>query len=604
MYPDFPSFHAHIEQHLQTRPSDAVSLLIEQGSDWVQQGYAQAIYDLIQQVKQRFPATPDLHLLEAQALLELARLDEAIDLLEQTQAWFDRLHRPDGELRCLLLLARIHHRQEDLDTARLFTEEAATFLQTHPLLPADLQADTFLSLARLAPDVGQLAQGLHFAQQALHFYAETRNQPGQFDALLLIALIARQIGHFQSATTHLNQAKRWRSNPDLPVNAWMSLSSAEAHNAWYQGDLPRARSVLESATPVVDQNPRSKFRVYLRLALANVLRGQGEFDRAEVLYQKTEALLTELDFPLFQIWIDANLGWLYILRGEYAQARRCLFHALETTDRGQAVSLNISLAVLYNLTERFTEASSLLRDGLHYYQTSGDELSVFALRFHMAYCYLQTDHPERAEEEIALALAWAERWNVDYFPLWWHPQVVAAVCAHAFAADLYPHMAERLLVKRLKEDALPALHRLESHPSPTVRRRVEDVLALVEVEPLSYLTQSGDAAVRQALNELLDEGHLLRQNLTGLAELLSTTRHSHKANPVLLATFGLYIHGSSRRQIAQCLDRSESTIRNYIGLIYERFGIDASDEARSERFLALRKAAVAAGYVRGGDADV
>jgi tetratricopeptide (TPR) repeat protein len=604
MYPGFTSFRSHIERYLQIRSPDATVLLIEHGPGWIQQGHAREVYDLLQQLKQQTPATPDLHLVEAQALLELAQLDEAIDRLEQTQAWFDRLHRPDGELHCLLLLARIHHRQEDLDTARLFTEEAAVFLHTHPLLPADLQADTYLCLARLSPNVGQLALGLHLAQQSLYFYAETRNQSGQFDATLLIALIARQIGHFQTATTYLNRAKRWHSRWNLPINSWLSLISAEAHSAWYQGDLSQARAILESAFPLVDQNPASKFRVYLRLTLANVLRGQGEFDRAEALYKETETLLSELDFPLFQIWVDANLGWLYILREDYAQARRCLFYALETTDRGQAVSLNMCLAVLYNLTERFTEASSLLRDGLHYYQTSGDELSVFALRFHLAYHYLQTDHPERAEEEIALALAWAELWNVDYFPLWWHPQMVAAVCAHAFAAGLYPHMAERLLVKRLKEDAIPALHRLESHASPTVRRRVEDVLALLEVELLSYLTKRGDNAVRHALNDLLNRGLLLHQTLPRLVHRLSTTRHSHKANPVLLATFGLYIHGSSRRQIAQRLDRSESTIRNYIGLIYERFGIDASDEARSERFLALRKAAVAAGYVRGGDADV
>jgi tetratricopeptide (TPR) repeat protein len=337
--------------------------------------------------------------------------------------------------------------------------------------------------------------------------------------------------------------------------------------------------------------------VYQRLVLANVLRAQGRYEEAEAMYAETEAVVEATHFGLFQVWVVANRGWLYLLQGNYTAARSAFFQALGTTDKGQAASFNASLAVLYLLSGRLAEAEDLLRRSLHFYQTSGDELSIFALRVHLAYLYLQRGQTERAEEEIALGLGWAAQWNVDYFPHWWHPKIVATVCVHALATDLHPSLAERILVTRLGEAAIPLLHTLETASSPAVRRRVEDVLALLDVQPLAHITETNDEAVRQVLDELLSSGKLRQQKLPQLARLLSTTRQSDKANPVLLATFGLYVHGSTRREIAQRLHLSETSIRNYIGEIYERFGLEDANGSRRARYLYLRRLAVEAGYV-------
>ena len=84
--------------------------------------------------------------------------------------------------------------------------------------------------------------------------------------------------------------------------------------------------------------------------------------------------------------------------------------------------------------------------------------------------------------------------------------------------------------------------------------------------------------------------------LERLARLFTTAQSKDTANPVLLATFGLYIHGASRGEIAQQLGRSESTIRNYITYIYECFDL-AHTGSRLRRRARLVEIARREGYI-------
>jgi tetratricopeptide (TPR) repeat protein len=585
------------EETLQSEPLDYPELLV-QGRALIDSGHAEALLASIQQVfAPGTPKSPDLRLLEAEARMTLGHLSEAILGLESVQMAFSDVERVDGELRCLLRLAQIYHALEDLAPAHLFTEEAVALLRAHPGLDPLLQADTYLALARLAPDIGQLSQGLHFAQEALHCYETAKHPRGQFDATMLISGMARQLGRLQMSQAHLTMAKRWLPHVAQRPSSHALILNAEAHQHWYQGNFGHAERILRQAIVEADATPQSKFCVYQRIVLANVLRAWGRYDEAEAMYAETEAVVEATHFGLFQVWVTANRGWLYLLQGNYTPARRSLFQALATTDKGQAASFNASLAVLYLLSGRLAEAEELLRRSLHFYQTSGDELSIFALRIHLAYLYLQTGQTERAEEEISLGLGWAAQWNVDYFPHWWHAKIVATVCVHALASELHPSLAERILVKRLGEAAIPILHTLETASSPAVRRRVEDVLSLLNVLPLEHITEIEDEPVRQVLTELFASGRLHQQKLPQLARLLSTTRQSDKANPVLLATFGLYVHGSTRREIAERLHLSETSIRNYITDIYEKFGLESKGGSRQVRYQQLCKLAAEAGYV-------
>lgn len=532
------------------------------------------------------------------SLLAAGDLSGALSHTEAARRAYNHVGSVVGELDACLLLGRIHHLREDLGSAVIYTEEVATLLRRYPGLPSEAQAKAYLGLARLAPDVGQLIQGLEFGQQALRHFGLSHNIDGQLDVMLLISALARQMGRFQMAAAYLGMA---RSHIQLSgQRAWTVAwhFNGEIHHHWYQGNFEIAANLGRRAVAHADEENLGKYQIYQRLALANVLRGLGKYAEAEACYQEADAVLLDVDFLLFRPWIEVNWAWLNVLTKDYATARQRIFRALATSDRGQAASFNTFLAALYSLTSRYADAEQLLRQSLQFYQTSGDELSIFALRCHLAYLHLQRDQIKLAEEEMTLAFDWAAEWNVDYYPHWWHPQIMSAVCAHAFVANLHAGLAERILVNRLGKEAISALQRLLRHPEPITRRRAADALSLLNMEFLNEILAAADGPVHGVLVELFANGRLQVQRLPDLAELLSTTRGEGIANPVLLATFGLYLDGLDRRSIAERLSRSEKTIRNYITLIYERFGLSVFGGPRRRRFQELHRLAVKVGFVR------
>jgi len=58
-----------------------------------------------------------------------------------------------------------------------------------------------------------------------------------------------------------------------------------------------------------------------------------------------------------------------------------------------------------------------------------------------------------------------------------------------------------------------------------------------------------------------------------LQQTLTTATQRKKPNPALIATFGLYIQRYDRVEIAEALDLSQSTVRNYITTLYEIFDL-------------------------------
>ena len=96
---------------------------------------------------------------------------------------------------------------------------------------------------------------------------------------------------------------------------------------------------------------------------------------------------------------------------------------------------------------------------------------------------------------------------------------------------------------------------------------------------------------KRVVEQLLREGKLDRTHFPRLQAELRTSDHFRTPNPTLVATFGLYLNGATREEIAEALGCSMLTIRNYISLIYHHFGV-ATDQglgghARRQQLLAI-----------------
>ncbi len=536
---------------------------------------------------------------EAEAYLRQHRIPEAIQRLHQ--ALHQLLHAdtpiPHLEVRCLLLLAQAHHLREDLTTARLYTDEAATRLRSTPLSKA-ARAEITLALARLAPDVGRLGMGLVWAEQAGRLFEAVRDPLRLFEAVHLAAGLANQLGRFPEARAHLDRAALLLQGLPLEEQprAQVQLHNTEAHHAWYQGHLTDALAHGVRAQRLADACGLGKQRLYTRLLRANLLRDLGHHREAAQLYTELENLLETIGFPGFRVWVWAHRAWLEVQEGHFDSARVLLFQALDVADPGQAASLQAFLAGTYALTGRDEDALELLQASLHFYQRSGDELSTFALHTHLAAVHLHLDQQSQAEEHLSVALDWAIRRNVDYFPHWWHPDIVAPAMVHALVAGIHPAMAERILVRRLPEAALPLLRPLLEHPNPGTARRLRDTWNLIL--PARQILDGGmEPRIRQVLEELVHDGVLQLDRLPELSCFLAEDSGGRPANPALLATFGLYVHGADRQTIAARVGRSEATVRNYITRIYERFGLTGWRGSRRDRRARLRQKAREKGFV-------
>lgn len=550
--------------------------------------------DLPQRIRR---ASPRLLALEAEALIEQGNIQEAVDALDAARLLFLASNQKDQALRMVLHLIRLHHLREDLGMARLYTKMAIDLLRDPGIDDRALEVDALLRVAILAPDIGLYAQGEELANIALQLYEHQGNAVGACDAALILFNFHNQTGRYQTSGGYLQMARRLQQLAGLGPAYQVSILNNEAHWHWYQGNLPKALELALQAIELADRTEQPKQRIYNRLVAGNVSRDLGDFYTAQRWYDEAERLTHEIGFTLFLGWIDVHRAWLAILQEQYGFARPLLQRALSTQDHGQAMSFSVFQAVLYSLTGRFVEAVELLQRSLAFYQHTNDPLSVSTLQLHLAFNFLQMDQRETANQMLQASLNWMAERRIDYLPHWWHPSILATLCAHALAEGICPHVAEQIAVKHLRDAMVPAIQPLLNHSEEVVRRRALDILETLQAGPLSMLGPIADATVRQTLEQLIVSGSLTLTGLPVLCRLLTTAEKHSKPNPTLIAVFGLHVHGVPRKQIASRLGISEAAVRNYITLLYRIFGLTYNPERRRERFQMLREFARQAGLI-------
>lgn len=591
------ALHATIDQLLISMEDEAAATLLAAQGAQLATHAPQALLLLLNRLPASLRTSP--HLLSLQGLAHVAtgKYAEAITSFQDARLGFLAQGMLGDALRVNLELVRLYHLCEELGQARLYTQLAADLLQAPTLDDAGLAADALLRIATLAPDIGMYAQGTALAQQALRSYEQRGDLAGACDALLLLFSFHNQTGQYQDSASYLHMARHLQASAQLGPRYAVAILNKDAHWHWYQGMLAPARALAQRAILLADQNDQQKQRVYNRLVAGNIARAMGDAGAAEAWYAETEQLAEEIGFTLFLCWIDVQRAWLALLQGEYAPARQLLQRALQTQDYGQAMSFSVFLAVLYGLTDRHLEATEVLERSLAFYQASNDPLSVCAIRLHLAANYLAMARAEDAAQALTAALGWMADRRIDYLPHWWHPAIMTRLCIHALEKGIYANTAEVMLVKHLGKSALSAVQPLLHSAEPPVRRRALDVLEAIEGDPLSMLGVDRDLSARAVLSALLTSGQTAAEGLVRLSDFLATAAQRPAPNPTIMAIFGLYVHGATRKAIAAQLHLSEQAVRNYINYIYRVFGLPYEPAQRRERREELHKRALEAGFI-------
>jgi hypothetical protein len=157
-------------------------------------------------------------------------------------------------------------------------------------------------------------------------------------------------------------------------------------------------------------------------------------------------------------WVAFRQGWTRLLMGESpARVRATLMQAGVLQNGVMVRALNMYLAALDVLEERFADAEALLEKISADFDQSAHFLELFAVRVYQASVYEQQGRVGRLREALERSLGWAEETGVDYFPHYWHPQIVAGVCVAALRLGVHSRQAELMIIRRLGDVAAPGL---------------------------------------------------------------------------------------------------------------------------------------------------
>ena len=251
--------------------------------------------------------------------------------------------------------------------------------------------------------------------------------------------------------------------------------------------------------------------------------------------------------------------------------------AMDNADAGTWAGFSVSQGVLHAQQGRYAVAEELLTGSLAFYSAAGDELSVCAIRCHLAWLHLQQRQREKAKAYLAPALAWLQTRNAAYFPHWWSPTIMADLCLYAVehlpAAQC---VVRNMCVEHLSAHVRTPLTGLLSAGDPPVRARAGRILDRIEGERYAELAWVKRPAVRRVLCDLLDRGTLQRETLPELFDLLVTAEQRRTWNPTVVAVFGLYIEDCSRKEIQAQLDCSAEVVRRAINHVFNVFHVDAA----------------------------
>lgn len=533
--------------------------------------------------------------LKGQLLAQEGRYQEASHVLHHAKTLALQKQLLTQAIKCCLALASLYQRHEDFQTALYHIQEAES-ISVH-IIDQEAKANLLLSLAELCPDVGQLNKSIQYATEALQIFSLAGNSEGQFQALYLLAIVNRQLGEYDAASSRLEMARQCQKAEQLSSSHFARILSGEAHLLWYQGRLKEAISKAQIFRQLSRLEKLDKQHVYAHILLGNLYRALNQYKEAEQFYIETADLVSYYNLPLYLPWIDIQRGWLKVLTGDLNQARRYIHSALQTDNKGLQMSFNVNLAGLELLTGQHRSAENLLQSSRQFYVRSGDLLSYHVINLYLAHLYWQQEQQSESLPYLRQALEWFTEHNITYFPNWWHPQIVTEVCVIALAEQICTPLVERIFLTHLQQHE--SLLTLRQHSNQTVRQHALNLYQLLASNSIDVLSEVSDHSVKSVLQELLQNGPLREDTFARLQQKLVTAKHRNKINPTCTAVFGLYLQGLTRQEIARKLDCSPATVRNYITTAYQAFHLPlATGEGTLARKEKLRQLAQAEGLIR------
>ncbi|HEY52646.1 MAG TPA: hypothetical protein G4N94_04240, partial [Caldilineae bacterium] len=474
---------------------------------WAEALIDQGRFDEIAQALQGLEAAqigerPSLLRLQAHAAYQQGDFEQAFPLIQEAQqlAVHQDAWRP--AVYCALDEARWWQTREQYEAAHLALEAARRLAERMPVGNIELQADLLLAVSRLMPDFSQNREAVVLCDRALHLYERIGHLAGQVQSLWLLSVINTYMAHLTEARAQIERALLLHQMAGLAPVLRLYLLNVSAHVHLYAGQAQAGLQVVRrDAAGLLQEFPHSKPALYLVMAEGALLRQQRRFTETLAVYDRAEKIVDALEDEGYRPWLAFHRGWTHVLMGESpARVRATLMQAGVLQNEVMVRALNMYLAALDVLEERFVDAEALLEKISVDFDQSAHFLELFAVRVYQARVYEQQGRVGRLREAMERSLGWAEEAGVDYFPHYWHPQVVAGVCMAALRLGVHSRQAELMIIRRLGDVAAPGLVGLLADESLTVRQRARSVLAALGDDAFQSIL---DGAPGPRLNAIL-----------------------------------------------------------------------------------------------------
>lgn len=487
---------------------------------------------------------------------------------------------------CALDEARWWQTREKHEAAQLALD-AAISLAERADQDVNLHADLLLAVGRLLPDFSQNRRAVEFCQEALHLYEQAGNLSGQVHALWILSVINTYMAHLTEARAQIERALRLHRSAGLAPLIRLYLLNVSAHIYLYAGQPDAGLQIVrQDAAPLLKKLPHSKPALYLCIAEAGFLRQQERYLDALAAYDRAESIVEALRDEGYRPWLALQRGWIHLLMGESpASVRAELLQAGELHYKVMERGRNMYLAILDLLENRLDDAEERLEKASREFEDSADLLELFGVRVYQAYLYDIQGRQRRLQQALEIALEWAERIGVDFFPFYWLPHIVARVCVLALRLGVHSRQAELMILRRLSRVAVADLILLLDDPSVEARQRSQSVLAALGDDVFRMVLNGAPGAHFTAiLLEHVREGRLPVDRLAeASARLSGDKRHPDWTR---LAVFGYYAGSEMPRpQIARALALSEGAVKKHIAAIRAAFGVrgrGGRDRGRTE----------------------
>ncbi len=555
-------------------------------------GQLDAIVEALQSVSpEDVEREPSLLRLQAHAANLQHDFPRAIQLIQRAQqlAIHQEAWRP--AVYCALDEARWRQTHEEYNAARLALDLARNLAEKTSSRNARLQADLLLAIGRLLPDFSQNWDAIGYCERALHLYERLGDLPGQVHSLWMLSVINTYMAHLSEARAQIERALLLHRMADMNSILRMYLLNVSAYIYLYAGQANSGLDVIrQDAAPYLQEQPHSKPALYLAVAEGSLLRQLGRYEEALEVFDRAERIVDALAVEGYRPWLPFHRGWTRLLMGEApGQVRGIFLQAGSLQYSVMNRALNMYLAVLDLLENRLKDANVRLRKALVDFTESADLLEVFAVRMYQAWMYDRLRQPGELREVLEKGLGWAEEAGIDFFPHYWHPQLVADVCVTALRVGVHSRQAELMIIRRLGDVAVPGLARLLEDESYAVRQRARSVLAALGDDLFNdILNDVPGPLLTDALLEHVRMGRLRADRIQALSAYLEG------ADWMRLAVFGYYVGCDlTRQEMAQTLALSEGAVKKHIAVIRGAFGIRSRggrDRGRDEvRALAQEK---------------